>query len=304
MRKIIPLVIGFSLLLFSFAELASAKTVRSKFQEAPPPPEGYALVYMYRLKTQPAMRKAKILVDGEKTTVLSNKSYTWFYLSPGSHTLRTKWGFMAADIPELEGVIKAYPNSVHYIKMSGSIRDWGTGSFTTYSGIKEVSQAEAMKDLAKTKKYNPAFVETVGRISTAKLSQRQQERAASFKYALPPQEGYSLVYFYRPKSPPSLKAPKVLVDKKEIFKLKNKSYTWLYIRAGQHTISTEWGWLGRGMNKYIKMNLASGTTYYLRFSGTTGSKHNTSLNAVDGYLAKKEFSKLKRHIVLASEFVQ
>jgi hypothetical protein len=304
MRKILPLILGFLLLSFSLtvSEPVFAKSVRAKFQPAPPPPSGYALVYMYRIKVEPSLRKAQILVDGEKTTALSNKSYTWFYLSPGSHTLRTKWGFMA-EVPELEGVIYAKSNSVHYVKMSGSVR--GSGSYyRTTSGISEVSEATAMSDLTKAKKYIAATIQKVGRVSTAKMTQKEQSRSASFQYAPPPKDGYSLVYFYRPKSPPALKSPKVFVGGKQFFKLANKSYTWLYIKAGKHSVSTNWGFLGKGMNRRLNIDVASGTTYYLRFSSSSGTQSNTKIRAVDGYLAEKEFPKLKKYITPDSKYVK
>ncbi len=281
----------------------AAEVVKGKFTEAPPAPEGYAVVYMYRLKTEPAMRKAHIHVDGEKVALLSNKSYTWFYVSAGSHTLRTKWGLFA-EVPELEGVLQTQPGGVYYVKMTGSVMQMGFTSSRTYSGIREVTETVARVDLAKTKKYNPAIVQTIGRTITAKVSEKQQTRVETFQYAAPPEAGYALVYFYRPKSPPALKSPKVMVGQQQYFRMANQVYTWLYLPVGTHTVSTNWGGLAKNLNKRLTMTVENGATYYVRFSATTGENYQTNLSLVDEYLAKKEFSTLRRYVAPMATVVQ
>lgn len=273
----------------------AAEAIKGSFTQAPPAPEGYAVVYMYRLKTEPAMRKAHIHVDGEQVALLSNKSYTWFYVSAGSHTLRTKWGLFA-EVPELEGVLQAQSGGVHYVKMTGSVMMLASKSARTYSGIHEVAEAEATADLAKTKKYNPAIVQTIGHTATAQVSERQQARVETFQYASPPKAGHALVYFYRPKSPPALKSPKVLVGQQEYFRMANQSYTWLYLPVGTHTVSTNWGGLAKHLNRMLTMTVENGATYYVRLSATTGDHYNANLALVDEHLAKKEFPKLQRSV--------
>lgn len=296
----------FVLVVFAIAlvvtDALAAKAVKGQFTEAPPPPDGYAVVYMYRLKTEPAMRKAQIHVDGERVALLSNKSYTWFYVSAGSHILRTKWGFMA-DIPELEGVLQAQPGGVHYVKMTGSVQMLHAGGSRTYSGIHEVSESEGRADLTKTKKYNPAIVQTIGQTTTATLSEKQQAHAETLQYASPPQAGYALVYFYRPKSPPALKSPKVLVDDREYFRMANQGYTWLYLPVGTHTIRTNWGGLANHLNQHLTITAANGATHYVRFS-VTRDNNSASLNQVDEHLAKKEFPTLRRYVETVTTTVQ
>lgn len=96
------------------------------FEPAPPPPPGKALIYIYRIKVPPSLRKAKILIDGAPASKLSDKSYTWVYTDPGSHSIRSEWGMMAGA-PSLEIVVHVRPDKTYFLKLVGSIRNAGEG---------------------------------------------------------------------------------------------------------------------------------------------------------------------------------
>lgn len=74
-----------------------------------------ALIYMYRIKVPPGLHTPKVLVDGAVVTTLPNNSYTWFYLSPGTHTIKTKWGFLA-EVPDIEFVANVLSHQIYLLE--------------------------------------------------------------------------------------------------------------------------------------------------------------------------------------------
>jgi hypothetical protein len=267
---------------------------KGPFESAPPPPEGSSLIYMYRIKVPPGMRTPKIVVDSTEVSKLPNNAYTWFYVTPGSHSIKTKWGFMS-DVPDLEIVADILPNQVYYLKMQGSVKSWGAGQIRTHTGIKEVPEAEALKELQRDLKYSPAEMQTAG----ADVPEPAKQTDAFSQAAAPP-DGYALVYVYRPNSPPILHRTKIMVGNKTVMKLPNKNYSWFYLREGNRTVHTPTGGLFSKAKVQVPMTVQAGATYYLRLSGTksqwgTADIYNTRLDPVDAGLATKELSKIKSY---------
>lgn len=277
-----------------------AMAKKGAFEAAPPPPEGSSLVYIYRIKVPPGMRTPKILVDGTEALKLSNNSYSWFYVTPGTHAIKTKWGFMA-EVPDLEFVATIAPNQTHYLKMQGSVRSWGVGQTKVYTGIKEVSESEALQDLQRSLTYSPAEMETVATGTAAQPSAGSSKLTEAFAEASPPPAGYALVYIYRPDAPPTFRRATILVGGKAALKLPNKAYSWFYLKEGEHKIKTSWGTIYRGVKIVeIPLNAQAGTTYYLRLSGTktvgiSYDGHASRLDPVDAVLATKELAKIKSY---------
>lgn len=274
-----------------------AESAKSSFEAAPNPPDGMALVYMYRIKVPPGMRTPKVVVDGDAISKLPNNAYTWFYLKPGTHTIKTKWGFMS-DIPDLEFVANVAANQTYYLKMSGSMTSWGRAGTKVHTGIKEVPQGEALAELEKAKQYVAASAETATATSEAAT---ETALNAAPESAPAPREGHAVIYIYRPGSPPILHSPKILVDGKQTLKLSNKSYSWFYVPAGNHSITTDWGYFGKSMAKSVSLSAESGAIYYIRAGGTKSTQgmtdiYHTSLDPVDATLAVKEIKKLKKYI--------
>ncbi|MDO8493926.1 MAG: DUF2846 domain-containing protein, partial [Deltaproteobacteria bacterium] len=149
------------LLLLFFAPTVFAKEA---FQKAPPPPDGYALIYMYRIKAGAGLRKPTILIDREEVSKLPNNAYTWFYVSAGSHSLQTKWGAFS-DIPGLEMVVNLAPGETYYLQLESVSRQMGN-QIKVYTAIKEIASDVALQDLQKTKKYFAATQQTTGATST------------------------------------------------------------------------------------------------------------------------------------------
>lgn len=274
-----------------------AESAKSSFEPAPAPPDGMALVYMYRIKVPPGMRTPKIVVDGDTVSKLPNNAYTWFYVKPGTHTIKTKWGAFS-DIPDLEFVATIAANQTYYLKMSGSVRSWGSMGTKVHTGVKEVPQSEALADLQKAKKYAEASAE----VAAPESEVAAEAALATAPEASPaPREGYAVIYIYRPDSPPIMRSPKILVDGKETLKLSNKSYSWFYVLVGNHSVKTHWGYFDKSMAKSVSLTVESGGTYYVRAGGTksiqgTYDEYHTSLDPVDATLAVKEIKKLKKFI--------
>ena len=303
-KRSVSLFLGLTILtsLF-FCQTGFGGTVRQGFESAPPPPKGYALVYLYRVKASFG-RTPKIVVDGDDVTKLPNNAYTWFYASPGSHSIRTKWGFMA-EIPEIESVINVLPGETYFVKLHGKKMAWGLNATKVAIGIKSVSAAEAMKDLKKAKKYYPAMVETVGGgAGAAGLTKKSSDKVARspFELAPPPPPGYGLVYVYRPDCPPTLRGARIVVGADEVAKLSNKAYTWFYLKEGPHNLSTNWGKIYKGVPKVdVTLNVVAGESYYFRLTGTkvpqySYDAHTSSLDQVTGNLANKEMPRLKKYV--------
>lgn len=141
-----------SILLFSTPSIA--KTVKKGFVPAPPPPSGYALIYLYRPNTPPYWVRPKVIVDSETLLKLPNKGYSWFYAKAGDHIIKTKWGAMSS-VPQLEFLLKVAPQQTYYLRLKGSITQGGSFS-NVYTGIDAVSESLALKELKKIKKYWPA----------------------------------------------------------------------------------------------------------------------------------------------------
>jgi hypothetical protein len=289
MKKTSLLVLLCAICLITSAEVWAKK---GPFESAPPPPEGSSLIYIYRIKVPPGMRTPKILVDSAEVTKLPNNSYSWFYVAPGSHSIKTKWGFMT-DVPDLEMVADILPNQTYYLKMQGSVRSWGVGQTRTYTAIKEVSESEALGDLKKDIKYYPADMQTAKTEAPAKQTD-------AFSQATAPPDGYALVYVYRPGSPPILHRAKIMVGNKTVLKLPNKNYSWFYLREGSQTVYTISSGIFSKNKIQVPLNVQAGATYYLRLSGTksqwgSADVYNTRLDPVDADLATKELAKIKSY---------
>lgn len=307
MIRRLTLTLAIVFFLFSFLSVGPtlARAAKSSFETAPRPPEGMSLIYMYRIKVPPGLRTPKIIVDGEAISTLPNNSHTWFYLSPGTHTIKTKWGFMS-DVPDIEFVANISPNQIHYLKMEGSVRSWGMGTTKVYTGIKEVPEGEALADLSKSKQYVAAEKQTT---SASPSSAPEVGSKTDFEKAPAPPEGYAVVYIYRPDSPPILRSPKIIVDGKETLKLSNKAYSWFYVRPGNHAVATEWGIFGGAQEKNISLTVENGKTYYLRAGGTKSSQgsydsYHSTLDPVDENLAGKELKKITRYIPATPQTVE
>ncbi len=307
---IIVFIVSFIASLF-LAKPLLAGTVRQKFQAAPPPPAGMALVYIYRVKASFG-RTPKIMVDGDDVTKLPNNCYSYFYAAPGSHSIRTKWGFMA-EIPEIEGVINVSPGGTYYVKLQGRKMAWGLSATKVNIDLKVVPESEVLYYVKKAKKFYTPMVETVGSgAAAAGLTEKSAKQVAKSKFeaAPPPPPGFALVYIYRPDCPPRLRGARIFIDGQKVAKLTNKAYTWFYVSEGSHALNTAWGSIYKGAEEVNKnLNIVAGESYYFRMSGTTVTNysydsHTSALDPVTANLAEKELPRIKKYVPAEVQQVQ
>ena len=65
-----------------------ANATEQAFAEAPPPPAGKALVYIYRPQNKlHNLRSGGFYIDLKRIVLLKDDGYTWLHLSEGTHTL-------------------------------------------------------------------------------------------------------------------------------------------------------------------------------------------------------------------------
>lgn len=81
----------------------------------------------------------------------------------------------------------------------------------------------------------------------------------------PPPAGFATILMYTTRSAMG-SGPSVYVDDVQAFKLHWHSYTWVYVRAGDHLIRTKWGIGLGGLNATGHVNLAAGKNYYLKLT--------------------------------------
>lgn len=110
----------------------------------------------------------------------------------------------------------------------------------------------------------------------------------------PPPTGFATVLVYTT-SRALGSGPEVYVDDVQAFKLYWHSYTWVYVRAGDHMIRTKWGIGLGGLNATGNVNLAAGKGYYLKLSesddyffGADQERVSESLRTVSADVAIKE----------------
>lgn len=108
-----------SVLLSACAAPASAPT----YSQAPVavPKEGLAVLYIYREYAEPTVWNTSIYVDGEELVSLPQQSFSWVYLSPGKHTIASRWSLMAS-VPPLEFSLNAKSGTRYFFEIKGTVR--------------------------------------------------------------------------------------------------------------------------------------------------------------------------------------
>lgn len=138
---------------------ASNAGQKVSFEPAGPPPEGYALVYFYRLDVPPSLVKSKLLIDGKQITKMPNYGYSWFYLKEGMHNLQSKWGALSG-VPSVESAFEVEEGKTYYLRLVGQL-DYKDLSAIMSSGVAKMKEEIAVKELEVVKKYAAASVEKI-----------------------------------------------------------------------------------------------------------------------------------------------
>lgn len=108
----------------------------------------------------------------------------------------------------------------------------------------------------------------------------------------PPPPGYATFLFYSPQRAMG-HGPSIYVDDVKPFEPHWASYSWTYVRAGQHTIRTKWMVGLRGLNSTNYATFQAGTNYYVKLVNSSRANPAyvtvySGLTFVSGETAKKE----------------
>ena len=73
------------------AGCASVPDDAPRFSPAPPAPEGYATLYLYRYGAPPFTQAIKLLIAGGNVLEVPERAYTWVHVKAGTHNVEAQW---------------------------------------------------------------------------------------------------------------------------------------------------------------------------------------------------------------------
>jgi hypothetical protein len=101
------------------------------------------------------------------------------------------------------------------------------------------------------------------------------ENAPRFTAAPAAPDGYATVYVYRLGAPPYTRAIKLSIAGKPVLDAPEQAYTWVFVRAGTHTVFAEWPTDFLAPKKWPDASATrafeSGLSYYFRVAGNVGT---------------------------------
>lgn len=130
--------------------------------------EGMAALYIYREYAEPTAWKPTIYIDGKEVVSLPQQGFSWIYISPGNHTLVSKWSFLAG-VPPLEFSTEYKAGVRYFYEITGTSRvvdrqknaPWLPGIniyFKTTAQMKSFHEREAIEQLQKCCRFIPPDV--------------------------------------------------------------------------------------------------------------------------------------------------
>ena len=130
--------------------LAGSCATEQAYQQAPAPPPGHGLVYIYRIDTWPVSRMdAHFTIKGTRIAALWANTYTWIHLPEGSYVLEQVWDTRHAP-PAHRREFSAAHGSARYLRLNVE-----QGTLQMKWNVVEVPAAEAAAQIAKLS-YRPA----------------------------------------------------------------------------------------------------------------------------------------------------
>ena len=103
-------------------------------------------------------------------------------------------------------------------------------------------------------------------------------------------EGYATVYFYRVGGMLYMRRPDVLIRNVVVAEPTDKSFTYVYVRAGAAPLIVKWtwdvGWLPVGFTRSFE----AGRTYYFRITAGSMQSQHTTLEDVTAENAEREMA--------------
>jgi hypothetical protein len=101
--------------------------------------------------------------------------------------------------------------------------------------------------------------------------QTAPSNAPQFSAAPVAPAGYGTVYLYRYHAPPYTGLIEFDVSGRRIFAAPDQAYTWLHVRAGEHTVYAQWpnqpGWKSPPV---VKIEVTEGASVYVRAESAVG----------------------------------
>jgi hypothetical protein len=76
-----------------------------------------------------------------------------------------------------------------------------------------------------------------------------------------PPQGYAMLLMYRI---PVGNPPAIYIDDVMAFKMNGNSYTWVYVKAGEHRFHTKWNFVLSGLNANRNFTFETGKSYYMK----------------------------------------
>ena len=126
-----------------------------------------AVLYVYREYAEPTAWSPTISVDGKEIVSLPQQGFSWIYLTPGKHTLASKWSFLSSA-PPIEFSADYAAGTRYFFEITGTSRLVGTGPspaggvalrFRTTAQVKSPQEREAIQQLEKCCRYIPPAIE-------------------------------------------------------------------------------------------------------------------------------------------------
>ncbi|MBV8977473.1 MAG: DUF2846 domain-containing protein [Alphaproteobacteria bacterium] len=149
-RSILILLFCAPLLSGCAAGFIAMQTIKStgKFESAPPPPNGKALLYVYRTASMTgAVNGAEIYADGKKLFGLATGGYAYAYLPPGQHRITAHWsGSLGFSDQPVELSLDLATGTSRFVRFSAATEpDFGFNRHTWK--IEELAPPTAMSEL-------------------------------------------------------------------------------------------------------------------------------------------------------------
>lgn len=116
-----------------------------------------AVLYVYREYAEPTAWSPTISIDGKEVVSLPQQGFSWIYLSPGRHTLASKWSFLAGA-PPVEFSADYVAGTRYFFEITGTSRVTGTSPgatggvtihFKTTAQVRSPQEREAVEQLEK-----------------------------------------------------------------------------------------------------------------------------------------------------------
>jgi hypothetical protein len=130
---------------------ASVPTTAPAYRREAPALGNLVNVYIYRVGAFPKLRTPTVYVDEKEVFDPPEQAYTAIRLSPGKHTVATKWGW-DSGAPNLSFVIDVPQAPSYYLKLTGDFKAQGL-AFRTTSRARNIEEEVAEAELYNCCKY-------------------------------------------------------------------------------------------------------------------------------------------------------